>query len=132
MREHLPHLLVTGSRSIPLQNALEILRPIFEELDKRTVVVFGDAEGVDTAAYLLAKELRLGYFKVAPPWTAEGETAALRRNEWMVDLLPTGSRVVSVWDGRSGGTAHTIRYAEACGFRVEDAMLKSLFRPRRG
>lgn len=124
MREHLPHLLVTGSRSIPLQTALAALRPIFEELDKRTVVVFGDAEGVDTAAYLLAKEGRFAYVKVAPPWAAKGDTAALRRNEWMVDLLPARSEVLAVWDGRSKGTRHQVRCAENAGHRV--ALLRPL------
>lgn len=124
MREHLPHLLVTGSRSIPLQIALAALRPIFAELDKRTVIVFGDAEGVDTAAYLLAKEGRFGYLKVAPPWAAEGDTAALRRNEWIIDLLPADSEVLAVWDGHSKGTRHQVRCAESAGHRV--ALLRPL------
>ncbi len=38
-----------------------------------------------------------------------------KRNEWMVDR---SSRVIAFYNGESGGTRNTIRYAESKGVQV--------------
>lgn len=119
-REARPHTLITGSRVITLQRSLELLRPVFEESSANTVFLFGDAEGPDTAARMLARLMRFAYIEIGPPWAFDGNRGGLERNGWLVDLLPhTHSRVVAVWDGRSGGTADAMRKARERGFDVE-------------
>ena len=46
--------------------------------------------------------------RVLAPWY--NPRALLFRNEWMVDH---SGQVMAVWDGSSGGTAHTVRYAQS-------------------
>ena len=50
-----------------------------------------------------------------PQYDRYKRAAPLKRNEQMVDLA---DEVLVIWDGKSKGTAHTIRYAEKQEKRV--------------
>jgi hypothetical protein len=108
-------VLVCGSRSYKDMVAVSSR---MAELPDDTVVIHGDARGVDRYAKQAAE--RLGFTVIDYPahWTAYGNSAGVLRNLLMFDEGQP-DLVLAFWDGTSRGTAHTIREAEKRGIPVE-------------
>lgn len=96
-------LLIVGSRSIKEFDLAPYIPP---DVD---TIISGGAEGIDTLAEQYADAHRLSKYIIRPRYDLYGRAAPIRRNEMMVDLA---DRVLIVWDGKSGGTHHTLAYAQ--------------------
>jgi len=71
-------------------------------------VVSGGARGADSLAAAYARERGLPLTELLPDWQRLKRRAGLVRN---VDIVERAEVVLAFWDGRSTGTAHTIRTA---------------------
>ena len=96
-------VLIIGSRSLEDFNLSEYV-PTETEL-----IISGGAGGVDTSAEKYADENRISKLILRPDYKRYGRCAPIKRNEQMVELA---DRIIAVWDGRSKGTEHTIKYAQ--------------------
>lgn len=120
-------ILVCGSRTWTDERAIETaLLDVGEEWGCRILddasgwhsirVLHGGAAGADAIAGRIAE----GYGFMAEAWPADwnlhGRRAGIFRNLAMLDAKP--DLVLAFWDGKSKGTAHTIREAEKRGIEV--------------
>ena len=96
-------LLIVGSRSI---TNFDLSPYITENVD---TVISGGAGGVDSLAEQYADLHRLSKYILRPRYDLYGRAAPLKRNEQMVDIADA---LLVIWDGRSKGTQHTLKYAE--------------------
>jgi predicted Rossmann fold nucleotide-binding protein DprA/Smf involved in DNA uptake len=96
-------LLIAGSRSI---TDFELAPYIPSDTD---TIISGGAAGVDGVAERYADEHGLEKMIVRPQYDRYGRAAPIKRNEQMVDMA---DEVLVIWDGKSKGSMHTIRYAE--------------------
>lgn len=98
-------IAIVGSRGYA---RLEEVRQFVREEERSTVIVSGGASGVDTAAVDEARKLRMPYEVHLPDWHRHGRAAGVVRNRAIIEAA---DEVVAFWDGRSRGTAHSIRIA---------------------
>ena len=96
-------LLIVGSRSI---TDFDLSPYITAEVD---TVISGGACGIDSIAEQYADMHRLSKYILHPRYDLYGRAAPLKRNEQMVDM---SDAVLVIWDGRSKGTLHTLKYTE--------------------
>ena len=73
-----------------------------------TVVVSGGAKGVDSIAENYAIERTIPTVIFKPDWKQFGRSAGIIRNK---DIVNEADRVIAFWDGKSKGTADSIKYA---------------------
>ena len=99
-------LLIVGSRSI---KEFDLSPHISEETE---VILSGGAMGIDRLAEEYADKHRLSKIILRPRYKVYGTFAPLKRN---MELVQLADRVLIVWDGRSKGTAFTIKYAQKLG-----------------
>ena len=93
-------LAIIGSRGISDFD----LEPYVSE--SVTEIVSGGAKGIDTAARLLAERRGLKLTEFLPEYGVYGRRAPLCRNE---RIAAYADAVLAVWDGKSRGTAHTVK-----------------------
>lgn len=100
---------IIGSRS---------LSPVVEDYlpPDTTLIVTGGAQGVDAAAECCARRRGIPLLIFTPNYARYGRRAPLVRNEAVVQAADW---VLAFWDGRSRGTAYTLRYARQQGVPVE-------------
>lgn len=96
-------LLIAGSRSI---TDLDLSPYIPDDVD---TVISGGADGIDRLAEQYADKHHLSKYILRPRYDLYRRAAPLKRNEQMVELADS---VLIIWDGRSKGTQHTIKYAK--------------------
>jgi hypothetical protein len=93
---------IIGSRNAPA-DAVERIR---KHLPPSTSeIVSGGADGIDTAAKELAKELGIPLKEFLPDYALFGKRAPLVRNDQIVDYA---DMVLAFWDGESRGTQYVI------------------------
>ena len=95
-------LLVVTSRSI---KDFDLSPYISEDVD---TIISGGAGGVSLAERY-ADMKRISKNIIRPHYNLYGRAAPLKRNEQMVDMADA---VLIIWDGKSKGTEHTIKYAK--------------------
>ena len=96
-------VLIAGSRSI---NDFDFSPHIPKDT---TLIISGGAKGIDTLAEKYADKHRISKLILLPQYNLYGKSAALKRNEIMVDIADT---VIVVWVGQSRGTKYTLEYAK--------------------
>ncbi len=107
-------VLVCGSRTWRYGGKVyERLR----QLPRGTHVIHGGARGADFLAATCADSLGMKVECFPADWKNEGRSAGVQRNLLMLQQQP--DLVIAFWDGKSTGTAHTIREAEKRGIPVE-------------
>jgi len=104
---------IVGSRTYPCPHRVY---DFVDSLPVDTVVVSGGAPGVDTWAENAAWRRGLARTIHVADWEKHGHGAGLRRNS---SIVTDADRLVAFWDGKSPGTADTIRKARAIGIPVE-------------
>jgi len=104
---------IIGSRNCPNREAVYAY---IDALPDDTVVVSGGAPGVDDAAEHAARNRGLAVWIERADWDRYGRAAGPMRNALIV---AAADRLVAFWDGKSRGTADTIRKARAEGLPVE-------------
>jgi hypothetical protein len=107
-------VLVCGSRAWTNTAALT---QRMQSFPPDTLIIHGDAKGVDRLADRFARVIGLPVLRMPADWQNEGKAAGIRRNLRMLDEQP--DLVLAFWDGQSRGTAHTITEAEKRGIPVE-------------
>lgn len=96
-------LLIAGSRSI---NKFDLSEHIPTNTD---LIITGGASGIDDLAEKYADKHRISKLIVRPRYDLYGKSAALKRNEIMVDISDS---VIVIWDGVSKGSLYTAEYAK--------------------
>lgn len=110
--------IVCGSRDFAdyalLKRVLDkLLKPY---LGKGLVLLSGGASGADKLGERWAFENLVAYRVYHPAWAKCGKAAGMLRNQEMVD---DADACVAFWDGRSKGTADTIRRAKAAKLKLK-------------
>jgi len=100
-------IAIVGSRDYP---SLPDVERFVKSLDPSTMIVSGGARGVDRTAERAAKSRGLQTMVFLADWNTYGKRAGYIRNEQIID---NADEVVAFWDGKSPGTADTIRKARA-------------------
>lgn len=77
-----------------------------------TLLITGGAIGVDTIAEHYADRKRIKKQIIFPDYERYGKSAPLYRNKLIVE---NADIVIAIWDGVSGGTSFTVKYAERIG-----------------
>jgi len=104
-------VLITGSRSFP---DLPLVDAFVDSLPSDTILVVGDADGVDARAFLRARGRGLVVEEhpvTTEEWALFGPRAGPNRNRFMLGTLHRGDRVQAFWDGESRGTWGTVQMA---------------------
>lgn len=99
-------LAVVGSRSI---GNIELEPYVSEDV---TEIVSGGARGVDALARAFAEQHCLIYTEFLPQYERYGRSAPLKRNE---QIAKHADAALAFWDGKSKGTAYTVRLFERLG-----------------
>jgi hypothetical protein len=105
-------IAIVGSREYP---NLGRVTAYVESLPEGTVIVSGNAEGVDRVAEVAGNHYGLDVISIPADWDTHGKGAGYIRNIEIVEQVET---VVAFWDGKSKGTLHTITEATKRGIRV--------------
>lgn len=106
-------VIIAGSRHINDYNL--VVKSVKQSGFIITEVVCGAANGVDSLGERYAKEnnIKLSYFY--PDWKGLGKSAGHKRNEQMAHYSDC---LIAIWDGKSSGTKHMIKYAKSKKLRV--------------
>ena len=99
-------LLIAGSRTIE-NFSFDGLIPTSCD-----TILSGGAAGIDSLAEQFADTHKLSKIILRPQYSLYGKAAPLRRNE---ELVRIADEILVVWDGKSRGTLHTIKYAKKKG-----------------
>lgn len=108
-------LIIAGSRSIEDYSIVReavVKSGLWKEHRNNLEIVSGTAEGVDRLGEIFALNNGLIIHPFKPDWDRFGKRAGMLRNCEMGDFA---DGLVAVWDGRSRGTQHMIRYMTGLG-----------------
>lgn len=96
---------------------------VSKHADGITEVVSGCAAGVDTLGEQWAEQFNVPIKRFPADWTQYGRRAGVLRN---IEMARYADGLLSVWDGKSKGSAHMIKAAGQFGiFRREVVMERS-------
>lgn len=113
-----PVVCICGSRSIDILNISRYIRSSSPGKN-----VSGGANGVDLIAEKWAKNHNIDFVAYLPNYKLFGKKAPLERDKDMVDFSDV---VIAFWDGKSSGTAYTIRYAIRMNKKVFVHLIQNL------
>lgn len=109
-------VLVCGSRSLSVRPDWLAVQVAQVAPAGSWLLLSGGARGVDSVAPRAASLLGWEFAAIRPNYALHGKRRApLVRND---ELVALSSVVLAVWDGRSGGTAYTVRRAHQLGVPV--------------
>jgi hypothetical protein len=100
-------IAIVGSRTWQRPNKV---RDFVDLLPRDTIVVSGGARGVDQIAEQRAKQRGLKVESFPADWKSHGKAAGFMRNS---DIVKAADAVVAFWDGKSNGTADTVKKTQA-------------------
>lgn len=87
--------------------------------DYSLTIISGGADGADKLGERYAEENGFEIEYYLPDWKKYGRSAGPRRNKEMVERA---DYIICFWDGKSRGTASTVKYTQNCGkpLRIKD------------
>lgn len=108
-------IIVAGSRNIT--NYSTVVQAIQESgwLSKRTEIVSGMAQGVESLAARFALKNGYALYQFPADWNKYGKSAGMIRNQEMAEFADA---LIAIWDGRSRGTKGMIEIARKRGLKV--------------
>lgn len=109
-------ILVCGSRTVRDRDLVFRVLDELRDVNGVDSVIEGCARGPDIFAEAWAGERGIAVEHFPADWDAHGKAAGHIRNAAMLRERP--DLVVAFWDGRSSGTAGTIKGAEKLGLSV--------------
>ncbi len=95
MKKPLTLVLITGGRDYADVGAVFDCLARLNSQFGRLVVIHGDADGADTLAYKVCKELGIEQVRVPATWTKYQRAAGPIRNQLMLDLFPNLDMVLA-------------------------------------
>ena len=107
-------LAIIGSRNIDVCHLEEYLPQGITE------IISGGAKGIDHIAATYALEHDIPLVEFLPEYTHYGKGAPLKRNEKIAEYA---EEALAFWDGKSRGTAYTIRLLRQLGKKVTVILL---------
>ena len=105
-------LLIAGGRDFDNFNLLERTLLDTFKIDDIEEIISGGAKGADNLGLKFAEKQNIKYKIFYPQWDLFGKRAGFIRNSQMVALADF---LLAFWDGKSKGTAHTIKLARDKG-----------------
>jgi hypothetical protein len=106
-------LAVIGSRTLKGSKVKAVIEHVIAKAKNEIKeIVTGGANGVDAQAEAFAKAKGLCCTVFLPDYEAHGKRAPLIRN---LKIVEECDALLAIWDGKSKGTAHTIRAAKRAG-----------------
>lgn len=102
-------LLIAGSRSI---TEFDLTEYVTNDVN---LIITGGATGIDKIAEEYARVHKISRLILLPQYNLYKRSAPLKRNEQMVDI---SDKVLVIWDGKSKGSQHTIKYAQKKGKKL--------------
>jgi len=103
---------VVGSQTGIPREKVDMILDDLKSKNQIDLIVSGGAIGVDTFAVDWAKKNKIKYKEFEPEWTKFGRPAGPIRNQKIVD---ESDEVALFWDGKSPGTASTLKMVEKAG-----------------
>ncbi len=100
--------IIAGSRTI---QSYDLVRRAIEDSgfsDQITTVFSGMSSGPDIFGFRWATERKIPIRQFKPEWDKLGKQAGYIRN---AEMCTFADAIIAVWDGRSNGTAHIIKYS---------------------
>lgn len=115
-------VIIAGGRDFTNYTyAKEILDKLFRRLNKeKLIIISGGARGADAIGERYAREHNIALEIYEADWNRQPDgsydkSAGYKRNTQMADV---SQALVAFWDGRSRGTNHMIKIAEAKNLNV--------------
>ena len=111
-------LLIAGGRDFSNYEKLKELCDAYSTEFKWIIVITGCAKGADILGEKWALEKNVhNVIRFKPDWEKHGKKAGILRNIEMVNYIKDkkNARVICFWNGKSTGTAHTIKYSKEQG-----------------
>ena len=99
-------LAIVGSRKLV---NVDLEKYIPDGVDE---IVSGGAEGIDVLAQKFAIKNGIKLIEFLPKYELYGKAAPIKRNE---EIAAYADEVIAIWDGKSKGTANTLKLFEAAG-----------------
>lgn len=109
-------VIVAGSRTATSEATYTLLAARLDHLlsarknSHEIVIVSGTARGADKLGERYAAERHYKLLRYPADWNTHGKKAGYLRN---VQMSQNAEALVALWDGKSRGTQHMIRIAEA-------------------
>jgi len=108
--ENITKLAIIGSRTFndPFRMEMEVnkLRTIYPDIN---LIISGGAKGADKLGEQYAKNHNIRTLIIQPDWKTYGKAAGVLRN---TDIIKEADVVIAFWDGKSKGTADSIKKAK--------------------
>jgi SLOG family YspA-like protein len=110
-------VIIAGSRSFDNNSKLMgmVMDAVLKSKFQITEVVSGGALGVDMAGENWAHIYGVPVKLFIPDWNKYGKSAGMIRN---ADMVEYADALIVLWDGKSKGTANTIKRAKALGIPI--------------
>ena len=102
-------LAIIGSRRL---KQIDIENYVSHEVSE---IVSGGARGIDTLAKDFALKKSINYTEFLPKYNLYGRGAPIERNR---EIARYADEALAFWDGKSKGTAYTIRFFRELGKKV--------------
>jgi hypothetical protein len=111
-------IVVAGGRDFNDYKLLteELIKVLRGYRPSEVEVVSGGARGADKLGERFAKEKNCHLKLFLPDWDSYGYSAGIRRN---ADMVNYADACLLFWDGKSTGTASTIKFAEKKGILLK-------------
>lgn len=113
-------VIIAGSRSIKDYDVVKYAIHNCPFVEQMTEIISGGAIGVDSLGEEFARECNIPLTIVRANWEEDGKSAGFIRNRKMVSMA---DGLIALWDGKSKGTEHTIKLAQARQAKFNDIQI---------